>query len=94
MDQIPQKPPMLLVILHLGGVVDSVTPAVRGDDQSLHVIASSYVVVVDVEILRLVELLLTAVVVSVIRGLNLSASSFLLLWNPSSAVMSSRLVII
>ena len=42
-------------------VDSSVTPAVCGDYESLHVVASSYVDMVAVEILRLVELLLTTV---------------------------------
>ena len=52
---------MVLVVMHFGGVIDSVTPAVCRDYESLHVVASSYVVVVAVEILRLVEFLLTAI---------------------------------
>ena len=65
------SPPFVGPVLHERGSEDSVASAVGGHVQRLGVIASSDVVVVAVEILRLVKLLLASVRLLGQQGLHL-----------------------
>ncbi len=71
---------MVLIILHLGGVKDSVASALGGAYESLLVVARLYAIMVAVE--RLVKLLLTAVRGLRQEGLELVCLLFLVAVEP------------